>query len=250
MTILALVAMWICLLIIAVAVIMLLVVYILYRRTSYYQITRLSLFSVWINKGLYGEYRLYKMLRKYEKLGARFLFNLYVPTQNGKTTEIDVLMITSKGLIVFESKNYSGWIYGSEHQSHWVQVLGGGLHKARFYNPIMQNLSHVKHLKNTVGMHVPMWSAIVFSNRCTLMDVQTHSSNVTVINRTDVARLVQSIWEHITEDRLDAKELSAIYNTLYPFSQVDEKIKEQHVANMKAMSDKIHNYRRRKGGRH
>lgn len=28
----------------------------------------------------------------------------------GKTTEIDLLMIHEKGIFVFESKNYSGWI--------------------------------------------------------------------------------------------------------------------------------------------
>ena len=48
------------------------------------------------------------------------LKNLYVPLQ-GKTTEIDLLMIHEKGIFVFESKNYSGWIFGSSDQLNWTQ---------------------------------------------------------------------------------------------------------------------------------
>ena len=43
-------------------------------------------------------------------MDCKFLFNLYVPRDNGKTSEIDVIMLHPKGLFVIESKNCSGWI--------------------------------------------------------------------------------------------------------------------------------------------
>ena len=85
-----------------------------------------------------------------------------------ETTEIDVLMISPKGLFVFESKNYSGWIFGSENQKNWYQTLPAGRgrsHKENFYNPIMQNRSHIKHLKAFLGTDIPVRSIIVFSDR-------------------------------------------------------------------------------------
>ena len=65
----------------------------------------------------------YRNLRRYEKEGTRFLFNLYIPEGENGTTEIEMLMLSAKGLFVFESKNYSGWIFGSERQPKWYQTL-------------------------------------------------------------------------------------------------------------------------------
>ncbi len=55
---------------------------------------------------------------------------------SGGTTEIDLLLIHPKGLFVFESKNYSGWIFGNEVYQNWTQTLPkgrrGDVHKERF----------------------------------------------------------------------------------------------------------------------
>ena len=111
-----------------------------YKSGAYYQVTKYSYLSVRNNTGRYGEYLTYKYLKHMEDNGARFLFNVYIPRGNGETTEIDVLMICSKGIFVFESKNYNGWIFGSESQKYWYQTFPAGRgrsHKEHFYNPIM-----------------------------------------------------------------------------------------------------------------
>lgn len=83
--------------------------YILYVTSTYRKATGKSVFRLLNDMGALGEYRVYKCLRKYEKQGARFLFNTYLPKGNsGETTEIDVIMICCQGVLVFESKNYSG----------------------------------------------------------------------------------------------------------------------------------------------
>lgn len=50
------------------------------------------------------------------------LRNIYVP-YNGKTSEIDVLLLHEKGIFVFGSKNYSGWIFGRLQNAQWTQCL-------------------------------------------------------------------------------------------------------------------------------
>lgn len=167
-----------------------------YKNSTYYQITGLPYFSVRYDAGRYGEYLTYKYLKYFEAIGAKFLFNIYIPKKNGETTEIDVLMICPKGLFVFESKNYSGWIFGSESQKNWYQTLPSGRgrsHKEHFYNPIMQNNSHIKHLKAFLNKEIPMYSIITFSDRCTLKRIQIESNNVSVINRYNVAYVVSQI---------------------------------------------------------
>lgn len=73
---------------------------------------------------------------------GRVLRNIYVPKDNGETSEIDVAFITQKGIFVKESKNYSGWIFGDEKTAYWTAVVPNG-EKNCFYNPIKQNRTHI-----------------------------------------------------------------------------------------------------------
>ena len=121
-----------------------------YKNSNYYGNTQNSYWSVFGDNGKYGEYRLYQDLQSFELIGCKFLFNLYVPRDNSKTSEIDIIMFHPKGLFVIESKNYSGWIFGNESHKQWTQTLPigyGESHKERFYNPIMQNATHIRAIR-------------------------------------------------------------------------------------------------------
>ncbi len=206
-----------------------------YKESAYYQVTKHPYLSVRHNTGRYGEYLTYKYLKHMEANGAKFLFNVYIPKGNDETTEIDVLMICPKGIFVFESKNYSGWIFGSESQKNWCQTLPAGRgrsHKEHFYNPVMQNRSHIKYLRAFLGEQIPMRSIIVFSDRCTLKSVQIKSNDISVINRYNVVPVVSAICNQTPIDILDENSIAEIYSKLYPFTQVDEVIKAQHIANI------------------
>jgi len=217
--------------------------YLEYKKSLYYQTTKLSFFSVRNNIGKYGEYLIYQQLKKFETNGAKFLFNAYIPKSNGETTEIDVLMICSKGIFVFESKNYSGWIFGSEDNKNWCQTLPAGrkTRKEYFYNPIMQNKSHIKHLKALIGDQIPIHSIIAFSDRCTLKDIQIQNNDVVVINRYEIINVVSDIYSQITNDLLSAEKINDIYNGLYPFTQIDENSKEKHIETISNNIDNIVN---------
>lgn len=205
-----------------------------YKKSAYYQITRLAYGTVRGDKGRYGEYLIYKLLKNHEMNGAKFLFNVYIPKDDGKTTEIDVLMVCSKGLFVFESKNYSGWIFGSEEQKNWYQTLPKSRrksHKKQFYNPIMQNRSHIKHLKALLGEQIPMHSVIVFSDRCTLKKMQITSECIRVINRHRVASTVSDLCNQASI-LISESDMENMYNKLYPYAQVDDDIRKQHIENV------------------
>ena len=187
--------------------------------------------SVMFDLGKYGEYLTYKCLRSYEKEGAKFLFNCYLPRDNGETTEIDVLMIYKSGLYVFESKNYSGWIFGNEKGKTWTQTLPQGRrsHKEHFLNPVMQNNLHIKWLRNLLQDEtIPVHSVIVFSERCTLKKVDITSQNVVVINRDQVYETVLTIDSKATSGLTPGK-VTELYEKLYPCSQVSEDVRQAHI---------------------
>lgn len=214
----------------------------IYKKGTYYTITKVPLLLLRNDKGRFGEYLIYKHLKKYEETGAKFLFNVYIPKENGETSEIDVLMLCSKGIFVFESKNYSGWIFGNENQKNWYQTLPQGKGKSRkehFYNPVMQNAAHIKHLNSFLREDIPMHSIITFSDRCTLKNISIKSNNIFVIHRNSVLTTVEQIFHQSTEEILNSEKIAYIYNKLYPYTQVDEQTKENHIENILQKTNSI-----------
>lgn len=213
-----------------------------YLNSSYYLSTHLPLNTVTNDKGKYGEYLIFKKLQEYEKYGSRFLFNCYLPKENNKTTEIDIILLTLNGIFVFESKNYSGWIYGNEKQEIWTQTLPAGnkIHKEHFYNPIMQNESHIKTLKNLIGDTFLIYSVIVFSDNCKLKNITASNPMTEVV----CFGYLYSIVKHLSNQQpnsLTQETLIYIYNKLYPYTQVPEEVKRKHAEDIQAKKTKIRN---------
>ena len=169
----------------------------------------------------------------FQSMGCKFLFNLYVPRDNGKTSEIDVIMFHPKGLFVIESKNYSGWIFGNENSKQWTQTLPvgrGRSHKERFYNPIMQNSTHIRAIRKHIDDSIPIYSVIAFSDKCTLKDV-TVKSNVIVTYYSNLAREIKYKLSTINNYSMDSELLNKTYNKLSQYANVDEITKYKHIYN-------------------
>ncbi len=206
-----------------------------YKKTTYYSATHRNYLSLISDKGAYGEYLTYMKLKPFEKLGAKFLFNCYLPKDNNETVEIDVMMIYESGIYVFESKNYSGWIFGSLNQKTWTQTLPNGrrVRKEHFLNPIIQNKYHIQWLKKQLDEAVPLHSVIVFSERCTLKDVDVYQTDVRVINRNYIQRIITDLDKSTIGTRISKEKIESIYMKLYPFTQVSEEVKQSHIQRIK-----------------
>lgn len=188
-------------------------------------------------KGRYGEKLTERELKLVRLLGRKgyVLRNVYVPKDNGETSEIDVLFITQKGIFVIESKNYSGWIFGDEKAAYWTATLPNGS-KNRFFNPIKQNNTHIKWLRQYLGDDIPLYSIVAFSERCELKNVMVQSFDKYVIKRKQIYATVRRIWEY-NEDKLDESRVEEIYKMLEALTHVDEAVKKAHVENI---NDKYH----------
>ena len=220
-------------LIIAIPIIRFILSYKTYKNSSYYNATQNSYWAVHGDGGLYGEYSLYRYIQPFENIGCKFLFNLYVPRDNGKTSEIDVVMFHPKGLFVIESKNYSGWIFGNESNRQWTQTLPVGYgesHKERFYNPIMQNATHIRAIRKFIDNTIPVYSVIAFSDKCTLKDV-TVKSNVIVTYYSDLLREIKYKLSEINNYYMTPELLNETYNRLSQYANADEYTKFQHIHN-------------------
>jgi hypothetical protein len=90
--------------------------------------------------------------------------DLYLIKNTGHFTQIDLVVATPVGIIVFEVKEYNGWIFGNGNNQKWTQVMAYGRQKYYFYNPVLQNKKHIEDLKQQLPQFktVPFFSVIVF----------------------------------------------------------------------------------------
>ena len=183
-------------------------------------------------KGKYGEKLTERELKLVQLFGrkGKVLRNVYLPKDNGETSELDVIFITQKGIFVFESKNYSGWIFGDEKSKNWTSMLPNR-QKNQFYNPIMQNRTHLRWMKQFVGDDIPLFSIIVFSERCELKKVTVYSEDIKVIKRDRTYAAVRDIWDK-SPDAVSGDKIDELYTKLKELTNVDATIKAAHVENI------------------
>ena len=184
----------------------------------------------WLGK--HGEKLTERELKLVQLFGrkGKVLRNVYLPKDNGETSEVDVIFITQKGIFVFESKNYSGWIFGDEKSKNWT-VMFPNKHKEQFYNPILQNKTHMKWMKSYIGEDVPLFSIIVFSERCELKKVTVESEDIKVIKRDRTYATVRDIWDK-NPDTVSDEKIEKLYSKLKELTNVDEAVKKAHVENI------------------
>ena len=105
-------------------------------------------------KGVIGEQRVSSKLNPlfFGKVDHRQINNLMLVDENGKSHQIDHVEIRENGIFCIETKNYSGWIFGSESQQMWTQTLYH--EKYQFPNPIKQNRSHIYHLSRVLNGNI------------------------------------------------------------------------------------------------
>ncbi|MBD9653756.1 NERD domain-containing protein [Pseudomonas sp. PDM12] len=87
--------------------------------------------------------------RQLDQHTYRRLHNVTLNTPDG-TTQIDHVFLSVYGIFVLETKNMSGWIFGSEKQAQWTQKFPK--HTFKFQNPIRQNYKHIKALEANLGI--------------------------------------------------------------------------------------------------
>ncbi len=148
-----------------------------------------------ITRGEWSERMVVLALLK-EGINPKAIFHdLYIPKSNGEYAQVDVAVATKVGIIVFEVKDYSGWIFGNEHQKYWTQLMAYGKRRYRFYNPVMQNAGHIQAIRNCLPQNpgVPIYSVIVFFGNSELKNVTCNASDTFIIYPRSIRQVVSGI---------------------------------------------------------
>ena len=158
-----------------------------------------------LERGERSERSLILKLRKNGFDANDIFHDLYVPIYGDKFSQIDLILLTTAGIIVFEIKEYSGWLFGNGKHERWTQVLNYGKEKHRFYNPIMQNAQHISQLQKYLKKDIPFFSVIVFYGNCELKDINLVPENTFVTKPHRVMEIIERICRQNTNVNYDEK---------------------------------------------
>lgn len=124
-----------------------------------------SRFNQALIKGRWGEKRISSKL--FSLSNEYHLFNNVYIEVEGRSVQIDHVIISQYGVFVIETKNFTGWIFGTDQAEYWTKNVYGT--KFQFRNPLKQNYSHMKSLQTLLDIPVYKFIPIVvFLNGATL----------------------------------------------------------------------------------
>lgn len=192
------------------------------------------------NRGTSTERDLVLSLLKHGIPAETIFHDLYLKKHNGNFCQIDLIIITEVGIIVFEVKDYSGWIFGAGHNSQWTQVLAYGKRKYRLYNPIIQNSKHINDLKKQLRQleSIPFYSIVVFYGNCVLKEINYVPNGTFLTKSNRVLEVVRTIMKnnnlasYIDKDEILQTLKEAVKNG------EDKETQIQHIKNIRDMLGK------------
>jgi hypothetical protein len=191
-------------------------------------------------RGTNTERNLVLKLLKYGIPAENIFHDLYVEKSSGNFSQIDLVVITEVGIIVFEVKDYSGWLFGRGNQDKWTQVLSYGKIKHRFYNPVMQNKGHTTALKKQLSQfeELPFYSVIVFYGNCRLRDVSFIPQGTYLAYPERVIDVIKTIMDK--NKSVNYSDKSEIIRVLKEAVQKGEnkEIQNKHIRNVRDMLGK------------
>lgn len=164
-------------------------------------------------KGWIGEKTVSVVLSTLPGEEYRTINNVMLKTETG-TSQVDHVVVSTYGIFVIETKNYKGWITGSENSNQWVKNMYGK--KYPFRNPIKQNYGHVKALESMLEIPFETFIPIVVFSVQSDLKVKTKSPVVytsqlakTIRKYSDIKipkEDIEKIALKINEANVDSKE--------------------------------------------
>ena len=193
-----------------------------------------------LNRGTNSELLLILQLLKKGFPSVTIYHDLIIKKDNNGFSQIDLVLVTSEGIIVIEVKDYSGWIYGSGNNTNWTKVLSYGRKKYKFYNPIKQNNNHISELRKTLKQFekIPFFSLIVFFGDCELKEINYVPKGTYLVKSHRVFEVLNLIKKENEPTQYTNKR--EVVDTLKQLVSLGENTdyQKQHIENIKDMVGK------------
>jgi len=172
-------------------------------------------------KGLLGESLTELLINNQIDIYKKVIRDVKIPTENGKTTQIDNILITTKGIFVIENKNWNA-IVKNDPNGNWYEISGGKRIDLN-QNPIKQNKYHIDNLKKVLKKENDnlFFSIVVLGYNATKdLDIDEEKENVKIIHIYEITNTIINILLSTEEILLSHEEIDQIYLKLKQYDLV------------------------------
>lgn len=197
------------------------------NKDKYYDLYKFSTMS----KGDYGEHCVSEVLGVNVEGFQYVINNLLFVDDDGKSRQIDHIYINKYGIWVIETKNYGGYIYGTDKQFEWTQVLAHGREKNKFYNPVRQNNSHIYCLSKKLHVRDVFHNVVVFLYRADISHVKSESVYSW--------QKLNNIKSQATKTLLSPEQMKNFYGKLIALQSENTVKTDQHIENIHKMQEDL-----------
>lgn len=157
----------------------------------------------------------------------RLVNGIYIPLEDGKTIEIDTVMIANSGIYVINFKNFNGWVYGNSGAEDWTITINRKSN-FKFSNPIWQNKLHISSLAHILEIKENNFeSLIVFGKNAILKDIEMLDETIKITNIEGLETMVYQI-DNAREKKYSNKDVDILYEKLKQYKYVDETEKKRY----------------------
>ena len=141
---------------------------------------------------------------------------------NGKTYQIDHIIVSCYGIFVIETKQYNGVITGNKYDKYWVRHIGNK--KCYYNNPIKQNYGHKKALEELLDL--PDYKVISLVNVTSNAKLKIDHDGELVRNYSILEKIYSYKKEIISN-------VDDIYNEILANNITDKRIRKEHIESIK-----------------
>ena len=176
-------------------------------------------------KGRIGERRVARRLR--DGLGQEYeiLNDIYLPSREGETTQIDHIVVSPYGIFVVETKNWTGWIFGDARSAKWTQTVYRK--KSSFQNPMRQNYKHICELSRNLDVDANYFIGVVaVTGDCEFKTTMPEG----VVFSCQAADYIRSFQDRM----IKPEQVSEIAHAIPEWqASVTESVKAAHISNLR-----------------
>lgn len=170
--------------------------------------------------GFFGEFWTKRELKKLNN-EYKVINDVMIKTEDGKTHQIDHIVISKYGIFVIETKQLNAYIIGNDYDKNWTYKTKKGMRYIK--NPVHQNYGHVLALKEILNIEENKFISIV----CITSNAKLRITSDKVVS---INRLLEKIKSYNIK-KLDNEE--EIYNKIKLSNITNKKERKQHVENAK-----------------
>jgi len=188
--------------------------------------------------GTVGE-RLTRLMATIDIPDVLVLQDVLIDGAKDQTTQIDLLLIGSKGIYVVEVKMYTGArVYGDCKKNTWYYYKGG--QKYDLYSPYRQNQNHIKYLKEFLKDFgdVPCFSVLaILCDDFKISNLNDNQSSPTTVVISGLLSLRKALTK-ISEDKpvvFTEDEKQKIYNYIRENQHIGKEARQVHKENVVAI---------------